>query len=153
MGPFAKGGLGSLVHFAQINERDGFFSIGREADEEFSWIKLVGKKVLVDHGGQPFAMFKYAMYKEGVDIDSLEIIDAGSGTAMDAAFRRGEGDYIHQQGPAPQQLELDGQGYIVGCIGVAIGPVAFSSLFATGEWLQTDMAKAFMRAYTKAADM
>jgi hypothetical protein len=27
---------------------------------------------------------------------------------MDGAFRKAQGDYIHQQGPAPQQLEHDG---------------------------------------------
>ncbi|MDH5410276.1 MAG: hypothetical protein OEY16_02720, partial [Alphaproteobacteria bacterium] len=34
--------------------------------------------------------------------------------------------------------------------GDAIGPCAFSSLAATREWLETDMARAFTRAYRKA---
>ena len=37
-------------------------------------------------------------------------------------------------------------------MGEAIGPVAFSSLCASREWLQTDMARAFMRAYRKSLD-
>ena len=69
---------------------------------------------------------------------------------MDDAFRKGDGDYIHQQGPAPQQLEHDRAGHIVASVGDAIGPVAFSSLAATREWLTTDAAKRFMRAYRKA---
>ena len=69
---------------------------------------------------------------------------------MIAAFRKGEGDFIHLQGPAPQQLEHDGVGHIVAALADAIGPCAFSSLAATREWLATDMAKAFMRAYRKA---
>ena len=69
---------------------------------------------------------------------------------MDAAFRKGEGDYIHQQGPAPQQLEHDSVGHVVASVGDAIGPCAFSSLAATREWLGTDAAKRFMRAYRKA---
>src|SRR2546430_4746524 len=69
---------------------------------------------------------------------------------MDGAFRRGQGDYIHQQGPAPQQLEHDGAGHVVASVGEAIGPCAFSSLAATREWLGTDMARRFMRAYRKA---
>ena len=32
----------------------------------------------------------------------------------------------------------------------AIGPCAFSSLAATRDWLKTDMAKSFTRAYRKA---
>jgi NitT/TauT family transport system substrate-binding protein len=69
---------------------------------------------------------------------------------MDGAFRGGQGDYIHQQGPAPQQLEHDRVGHVVASVGEAIGPVAFSSLAATRAWLGTDMAKRFMRAYRKA---
>ena len=38
------------------------------------------------------------------------------------AFRKGEGDYIHQQGPAPQQLEHDKVGHVVASVGEAIGP-------------------------------
>ena len=69
---------------------------------------------------------------------------------MEAGFRAGRADYAHFQGPAPQQLEKDGAGYVVASVGEAIGPVAFSSLAASPEWLQTDMAKSFMRAYRKA---
>ena len=39
---------------------------------------------------------------------------------------------------------------MVAAVGKAIGPVAFSSLAATREWLVTDEAKRFMRAYRKA---
>jgi NitT/TauT family transport system substrate-binding protein len=135
------------VHFAQINEKDGFFLTGRKPEAKFKWSNLKGKKVLVDHGGQPLAMFKYACHKVGLDYKSIQAIDAGRD--MDAKFRNGEGDYIHQQGPAPQQLEHDGVGHVVASVGEAIGPCGFSSLAATPAWLKTDMAKAFMRAYKK----
>jgi NitT/TauT family transport system substrate-binding protein len=69
---------------------------------------------------------------------------------MDQAFRNGTGDYIHQQGPAPQQLEHDGVGHVVASVGEAIGPLAFSSLAATRQWLATDEARRFTRAYRKA---
>ncbi len=144
-----KGETPAAVHFAQINEKDGFFLTGRAPDPDFSWSALKGKKILVDHGGQPLAMFKFACHKAGVDYDAIDAQDAGSAADMDAAFRSGQGDYIHQQGPAPQQLEHDGVGHVVAAVGEPIGPCGFSSLAATPEWLQTDMAKAFMRAYRK----
>jgi len=106
--------------------------------------------VLVDHGGQPMAMFKYACHKRGIDFGSIVAVDAGSPDKMIAAFKGGEADYIHLQGPAPQQLEHDRAGHIVAGLGDAIGPCAFSSLAATREWLASDMAKRFMRAYRKA---
>ncbi len=144
-----RGETPPAMHFAQVNEMDGFFLTGRAAEPEFSWDKLAGKRVLVDHGGQPLAMFRYACHKAGVDYDAIEAVDAGGGAEMDAAFRAGTGDYIHQQGPAPQQLEHDGAGHVVARVGEPIGPCAFSSLAATREWLAGDMAKAFMRAYRK----
>ena len=47
-----------VVHFAQINERDGFFIAGREPDNAFTWNKLCRGEVLVDHFFQPLAMLK-----------------------------------------------------------------------------------------------
>jgi NitT/TauT family transport system substrate-binding protein len=137
------------VHFAQINEKDGFFLTARAADPAFSWAKLAGKEVVVDHGGQPLAMFKFACHKKGLDYGSIVAISLPA-SQMDPEFRKGRGEYIHQQGPAPQQLEHDKVGHVVASVGEAIGPVAFSSLAATRAWLGTDMAKRFMRAYKKA---
>jgi NitT/TauT family transport system substrate-binding protein len=138
------------LHFAQVNEKDGFFLVGRKPEPDFSWDRLKGRGVLVDHGGQPTVMFQYACHKRGLDYGAIRAIDAGSPDKMIAAFKGGEGEYIHLQGPAPQQLEHDGHGHIVAALGDAIGPCAFSSLAATREWLASDMAKAFMRAYRKA---
>jgi len=148
-GPLEKGQPPPAVHFAQINEKDGFFLTGRAADPAFTWDTLRGKRVLVDHGGQPLAMFKYACHRRGLDYSAIVVVDVPSGQ-MDQTFRKGDGDYIHQQGPAPQQLEHDGVGHVVASVGEAIGPCAFSSLAATREWLKTDAAGRFMRAYRKA---
>ena len=146
--PLEKGDKPPVVHFAQINEKDGFFITARKPDPAFTWQKLASGNVLVDHGGQPLAMFRFACFKQGLDFASLRVTDAG--TEMDEAFRRGTGDYIHQQGPAPQQLEHDTVGSIVARVGDPIGPLAFSSLAATPAWLQTPEAKRFTRAYRKA---
>ncbi|HEU4439464.1 MAG TPA: ABC transporter substrate-binding protein [Methylomirabilota bacterium] len=148
-GALEKGQPPPAVHFAQINEMDGFFLTGRAADRSFTWDKLRGKRVLVDHGGQPLAMFKYACHKRGLAYASIVAVNLPA-AKMDEAFRRGEGDYVHQQGPAPQQLEHDGVGRVVASVGQAIGPCAFSSLAAMRAWLGTDMARAFMRAYRRA---
>jgi NitT/TauT family transport system substrate-binding protein len=145
----AKGETPTAVHFAQINEMDGFFITGRAADPDFEWKRLEGSEVILFGGGQPLAMFKYACHKAGMDFAKLKVISLGSADEMDQAFRDGKGQYVQQQGPFPQQLEADGVGHIVARCGPKIGPVAFSSLAATRDWLQSDVAKAFMRAYTK----
>jgi NitT/TauT family transport system substrate-binding protein len=145
----AKGETPLAVHFAQINEMDGFFLTAREPAPEFTWNKLEGAEVVLFGGGQPLAMFQYACHKAGIDFAKLKVINVGGAAAMDQAFRDGRGDYVQQQGPFPQQLEKDGVGHIVAQVGRQIGPNAFSSLAATREWLATDTAKAFMRAYRK----
>ena len=145
-----QGKNSDIVHFAQINERDGFFIAAREQDKDFNWQKLKGKRVLVDHFFQPYAMLKYGLYKQGISFDDFEVIDAGGVDQIEKAFRAGEGDYVHLQGPMPQQFESDGMAYVVAAVGDLVGPVAFSSLCASRGWLETDQAQAFMRAYNKA---
>jgi NitT/TauT family transport system substrate-binding protein len=137
------------AHFAQINRRDGFWIAAREAGS-FDWKDLEGKNLLADHGPQPMAMLRYAGSGQGVDWDKVTLVDAGGPGDIDAAFRAGQGDFVHQQGPAPQQLEDDGVGYVVASVGQAMPPVAFSSLMASHDFLKTAIAKAFMRAYRRA---
>ncbi len=145
----AKGEAPIAVHFAQINEMDGFFLTGREADADFTWNKLEGADVVLFGGGQPLAMFKYACHKAGINYDKINALNPGGAADIDAAFRAGQGAYVQQQGPFPQQLEADGVGHVVAQVGKKIGPCGFSSVAARREWLETDMAKAFMRAYQK----
>jgi NitT/TauT family transport system substrate-binding protein len=144
-----KGETPGAVHFAQVNEMDGFFLTGREADSTFTWNKLEGANVVMFNGGQPLAMFKYACYKAGMDFNKIRPICPGGAAEIDRAFRDGQGQYVQQQGPFPQQLEADGIGHVVAQVGKQVGPCGFSSLAATREWLQTDMARAFMRAYKR----
>jgi len=144
-----KGETPAVVHFAQINEMDGFFLTGREADADFTWDKLEGAEVVMFKGGQPLAMFKYACHKAGIDFDKIKPITPGGAADIDKAFRQGEGQFVQQQGPFPQQLAADGVGHVVAQVGKLIGPCGFSSLAATRDWLETDMAKAFVRAYRK----
>lgn len=147
--PLNEGRAPPEVHFAQVNEMDGFFLTGRAADPDFTWDKLEGAEVVMFKGGQPRAMFNYACHKAGIDADKIKAITPGGPADIDKAFREGQGQYVQQQGPFPQQLQADGIGHIVAQIGKLIGPCGFSSLAATREWLQTDMARAFARAYRK----
>ena len=145
-----KGETPQIVHFAQINEMDGFFLTSREDRPGFTWADLEGAELVCFGGGQPLAMFKYACHRAGIDFEKINAVHPGSAKDMDEAFRNGQGDFIQQQGPFPQQLVADGIGHIVAQVGKQIGPCGFSSLAAKPEWLSTDKARAFVRAYTKA---
>jgi NitT/TauT family transport system substrate-binding protein len=145
-----KGQAPPLAHFAQINQRDGFLIAARKPDPAFAWSKLAGAPFMFVHGAQPRAMLAWAMHRQGADIAQVRAIDAGDTAQMMAAFRAGQGDYFHEQGPYPQQLAHEGVAHIVASVGEAVGPVAFSSLAASRAWLARPDAARFMRAYRKA---
>lgn len=142
-----KGGIPSLAQFAQINTRDGFLIAARTPDTDFDWQQLKKGKFMYVHGGQPEAMLRYAAHKMGVDLDEVQGIDRAATSEMLSAWRSGEGDFFHEQGPYPHQLEHEGQSCIVASVGEALGPVAFSSLMCRWDWLQTDTARRFATAF------
>src|SRR5215471_14313493 len=148
--PLSKGIRDIPMHFAQINQRDGFFITARGHATPFEWKHLEGAQLLADHAQQPFAMLKYALHLKDVDASRVLLINAGGPDAMEKAFRGGRGDFVHLQGPAPQQLEKDGVGEVVAAVGAVNPPVAFSSLMAMREFLATPRADAFKRAYLRA---
>lgn len=149
-GVLEKGGQPPALHFAQINQRDGFFIASRKPDPAFRIDKLLQGKLMYVHGGQPEAMLRYALHKRGVDLSRVPVINAGNTEQMLSAFRSGQADYFHEQAPYPQQLEHEGVAQVVASVGEAIGPVAFSTLAATRDWLARPEAITFTRAYRKA---
>lgn len=136
-------------HFALMNARDGFFLARRDASSPFEWHSLEGRAVVVDHFFQPLAMFRRALRARGVDESKVRFVDAGDVAGIERAFRDGRGDFVHMQGPAPQQLELEGVAHVCASIGDVVGPVVFSTLCASPAWLSTDRARAFVRAYRR----
>ncbi|MEN9796646.1 MAG: hypothetical protein RL653_342 [Pseudomonadota bacterium] len=148
--PALKGTPPPYRHFSVMNVRDGFFLAGRDTATPFAWASLEGRTVLVDHFFQPLALFRTALRARGVDEAKVRVVDAGDVSRMEAAFRAGEGDFLHAQGPVPQQLECEKAARVVASVGEAAGPLAFSSLCARPEWLTTDVARAFLRVYRAA---
>ena len=145
-----KGQKPLIAQFAQINTRDGFFIAAREPDSEFNWSKLKSGQFMHVHGGQPEVMLRFAAHKMGVDLDNVARIEIPSTEEMMNAWRGGMGDYFHEQGAYPQQLEHEGCAHIVAAVGDAVGPVAFSSLICRWEWLETEEARRFTHAYRMA---
>jgi NitT/TauT family transport system substrate-binding protein len=147
-----RGRKPAFANFAQINRFDGFIIASREPDADFRWSKLRGKRFLYVHGGQPEAMLRYGLFRQGIDLGELDGIDSPGGDEMMRQWRDGQGDFFHEQGAFPQQLEHEGIGHIVASVGEALGPVAFSSLVCRWDWLATDEARRFTAAYRAARE-
>lgn len=145
-----KGAAEIPVHFAQINQRDGFILVGRERDANFDWNKLAGKTIIADHGHQPLVMLRWAAHNKGADCSRVQVVNAGSPQAMEAAFRSGQGDFVHLQAGVPQQLERDGAGFVVASVGEGLKPLAFSSVCALRKFAGSDSFGPFVRAFAKA---
>ncbi len=133
------------VHFAQINQRDGFFLVGRQPDPAFDWKKLEGKTLLADHGLQPLVMLKYAVRQNGADWTKIKVIDARTPEKMEAAFAAGTGDYVHLQAPVAS-------GEMVVAVGASVPAVAFSSLCCDRKFQKTDSYRTFLKAYERARE-
>ena len=136
-----------VANFAQINTRDGFIVAAREPDAEFNWEKLLSAEFLYVHGGQPEAMLRYGLHQVGIDLSDVIGVESSGGDEMMSQWRGGSGQYFHEQGAFPQQLEHEGVGHIVGSVGEIVGPTAFSSLVCRWDWLETDEAKRVTNAY------
>jgi len=133
------------VHFAQINQRDGFFLFGRQPESAFDWTKLEGQTLLADHGLQPLVMLRYAVGHNGADWKKIKVIDAGTPEKMEAAFSAGTADYVHLQGPFVG-------GEIVVSVGASMPAVAFSSLCCDRKFQKTEPYRAFLKAYERARE-
>ena len=114
------------VHFAQINQRDGFFLVASEPDANFEWKKLEGHTLLADQGAQPLAMLKYAVKHNGVDWTRIKVL------------RKGSADYAHLQAPFPE-------GEIVASVGASMPKVAFSSLCCSRDTRSRKATASFWR--------
>ncbi|MCD6030827.1 MAG: hypothetical protein K0S78_3001 [Thermomicrobiales bacterium] len=121
------------IHFAQINQRDGFFLTAREPDPAFEWKKLEGRTLLADQGDQPLAMLKYAVKHNGVDWSQIRVL------------RKGDADYGHQQEPVAD-------GAVVASVGASMPPVAFSSLCCARPYRSTPECAQFLAAYSRARE-
>jgi len=140
------------VHFAQINQRDGFFLVARQPDDAFTWKKLEGSTLMADHGLQPLTMLRFAAKSNGVDWRKIRLIDAGTPEDMQRAFRAGDAAYIHLQSPASHHLEAEGAGHIVASVGESMPAVAFSSLCCSRDFLRTETCRVFLEAYGQARE-
>jgi NitT/TauT family transport system substrate-binding protein len=148
--PYRLGAPLTFRHFAVMNLRDGFFLARRGDAGPFEWSQLEGHSIVADHYFQPMALLRCALTERGVDISKVSFIDAGDPAAMELAFRSGTGDYLHMQGPAPQQLDDDGIASVVASVGEASWPIAFSTLVARPDWLTSPDGAAFGRAFASA---
>ena len=128
-----------LPHFAEVNSRNGFFLVSRQARPDFRWSDLAGKTVIsFAEAPTPWQCMLTVLRREGVDPQTVTIERELPVAEAVAAFRAGRGDFLEQAQPAIEELLVEGAAHLVASMGEATGPVPFSSYMTTWDTLRRD---------------
>ncbi len=138
-----------VVHFAEVCSRSGFFLLSREPRPSFRWDDLVGKTVLgFAEAPTPWQCMLTVLRKNGVDPARVRIERERPVAEAVAAFRAGHGDFLEQTQPIAETLIAEGAAHLAVSMGVATGPVPFTSYMTTPEFRkrEPDVVLRFTRA-------
>lgn len=153
---YAGGAEDYVVNFAQLTQRAGNFLVAREADTDFSWEKLKGKKVLGGRaGGMPQMVFEYILKKNGINPKTDLTIDQSISFGLTAAaFTSNDADYTIEFEPFATGLELEGSGYVVASLGIDSGYVPYTAYSARQSYLNAhpEIIQKFTNAIQKGMD-
>ena len=135
---YQEGSEDYAVNFAQLTQRAGNFLVGRQAEENFTWDELKGKKVLGGRaGGMPQMVFEYILKKNGLDPKTDLTIDQSINFGLTAAaFTSNDADYTVEFEPFATGLELEGNGYVVASLGTDSGYVPYTAYSAKKSYME-----------------
>jgi len=128
-----------LVHFAEVNQRNGFFLLSRTSRPAFAWRDLVGATVIsFAEAPTPWQCMLTVLRRHGVDPRTVTIERTRSLPEALAAFKGGHGDFFETGQPFTEQLIAEGAAHLAASMGEATGPVPFSSFMTTERFLRDE---------------
>ena len=135
---YQQGSDDYAVNFAQLTQRAGNFLVGREAQDNFTWADLKGKKVLGGRaGGMPEMVFEYILKKNGIDPAADLTIDQSFNFGLTAAaFTSNDADYTVEFEPFATGLEKEGNGHVIASLGVDSGYVPYTAYSVKKSYLE-----------------
>ena len=153
---YANGSADHAVNFAQLTQRAGNFLVAREPDDNFTWDKLVGKKVLGGRaGGMPQMVFEFILKKNNIDPQTDLTIDQSISFGLTAAaFTSDDSDYTVEFEPFATGLEMEGSGYVVASLGTDSGYVPYTAYCANKSYVEAnpEIIQSFTNAIQKGMD-
>jgi NitT/TauT family transport system substrate-binding protein len=130
-----------LVHFAEMNSRNGFFLLSREPRPGFTWADLAGRTVLsFAEAPTPWQCMLTVLRRHGVDPARVRFERTRPVPEAVAAFRAGHGDFLETGQPHTELLLAEGHASLVASMGEATGPLPFSSYMSTSACLREQRA-------------
>lgn len=126
------------INFAQLTQKDGSFLVGRTADPNFTFDKLIGKTIIGGRkGGMPEMTLEYVLKKHGLDIkNDLNLRTDIQFSVMAGAFTSGEGDYVTLFEPVASTLVKENKGHIVASIGSEAGYLPYTCYSSTKSYIE-----------------
>ncbi len=153
---YAGGAKDYAVNFAQLTQRAGNFLVARQPDENFTWDKLKGTKVLGGRaGGMPQMVFEYILKKNGIDPKlDLSIDQSISFGLTAAACTSDDSDYPVEFEPFATGREREGSGYVVASLGTDSGYVPYTAYSAKQSYIKShpEVIQKFTNAIQKGMD-
>jgi NitT/TauT family transport system substrate-binding protein len=142
-----------LVHFAEVNSRNGFFLLSRQPRPAFAWSDLIGRTVLsFAEAPTPWQCMLTVLRRHGVGPGQVRIERTRPAAEAVAAFREGHGDFLETGQPFTEMLLGEGAAHLAASMGEATGPLPFSSYMTTMAALtdRREMLTRFTRALHRA---
>jgi len=139
-----------LVHFAELNQRNGFFLLSRVPRPAFTWADVVGKTVIsFAEAPTPWQCMLTVLRRHGIDPRTVTIERTLPLTEARAAFEAGHGDFFETGQPFTEELLVSGRAHLAVSMGEATGPLPFSSYMTTQRFLREDrdVVRRFTRAF------
>lgn len=129
-------GEGRLLCIAEVNQRAGFFLLGRPPARDVAWRDLVGRRVLVfAEAPTPRLCLEYLLERHGVSPGAVDLVTEVPTARAVEWFRDGRGDFLLQPEPVVGQLLATEDAYLAASLGAALGPIAFSAYLASPRGL------------------
>ncbi|MFN8633489.1 MAG: ABC transporter substrate-binding protein [Chloroflexota bacterium] len=136
------------IHFTRLNDRDGFFLIGRSGS--FDWPDLLGKRlILFSEAPTPWFVLRALLLERGLDPDQIRPIAGLPAPEAAEAFKAGEADFLQAPAQVAEALAAEGAGVVVREMATEGGPIPYSSYSALRSVLDTqnEALTAFTRAH------
>ena len=139
------------MHFARINDRDGFFLLGPK--QEFDWADLIDKRLIVfGEAPTPWYVLRSLLLQKGLDPDRIRAFEDVPLAAASAVYRAGGADYLLTQAHVAEELLQQSEAFLVRAMAHEAGPLPYSSYYASSGFLEREQAlvAGFVRAHVAA---
>ena len=144
-----------LINFAGLTQKDGSFLVSRSKIKNFKLKDLKGKHIIAGReGGMPAMTLEYALNKNGIKSDEVNLDTSIDFASTSGAFIGGTGDYVSLFEPTASEFEKKGHGYIVESVGKIGGNVPYTSYIAKKSYINKNskIIKGFTKATQKGLD-